>query len=78
MEIDIELIGYLRTRGLPNGQKNGKLKLANGTTLVQLLDLLELSQKAPLLIAVNDRVPDDSYTLQDGDAVQFAPPIVGG
>ncbi|MFQ6043061.1 MAG: MoaD/ThiS family protein [Candidatus Poribacteria bacterium] len=78
MNIRIELIGYLAKSGLPNGYKGGTLKLADGTTLAQVLELFRISKGMSMLIAVNGRVLDESYVLREGDIVQCAPPIAGG
>jgi molybdopterin converting factor small subunit len=78
MKIRIELIGYLAKSGFPNGYKGGELNIAAGTTMEHLLELLRISKEMQMLIAVNGRVPDDSYVLSEGDIVQFAPPIAGG
>ncbi|MBM3242397.1 MoaD/ThiS family protein [Candidatus Poribacteria bacterium] len=78
MKIRLELIGYLAKSGLPNGYKAGELDVADGTTMGQLLALLQISKEMQMLIAVNGRVPDESCILHAGDIVQFAPPIAGG
>jgi len=78
MNIRIELIGYLAKSGLPNGYKGGELEVEDGTTVEHLLKLLQVQKERYLLIAVNDRVPEETRVLQDGDVVQFAPPLAGG
>lgn len=78
MKIYIKLIGYLAKSGLPNGYKGGELEIEEGTTLAQLMELLQISEKTSMLVAVNSRVKNELYVLQEGDVVQFAPPIVGG
>ena len=78
MRIRIELIGYLRTRGLPSGHKGGELEVDDETTLAQLLARLQVSKVGSPLVAVNNSVPARSYVLREGDVVQFAPPIAGG
>lgn len=78
MRIQLELIGYLRTSGLPSGHKGGELEADDGTTLAQLLVRLQVPKVGSPLVAVNDSVPPRSYVLREGDVVQFAPPIAGG
>ena len=78
MKIRIELIGYLAKSGLPNRYKGGELKVADGTTLAQLLELFRISKEMQMLVAVNGSVPDEPYVLHEGDIIQFAPPIAGG
>lgn len=78
MKIRIELTGYLAKSGLPNGYKGGELEFADGTTLAQVRELLRITKRMSMLIAVNSTVPEEPYVLHDGDIVQFSPPIVGG
>jgi hypothetical protein len=78
MKIHIELVGFLGHSGLPNGFRGGELEVADGTQLEELMKLLEVLDRIPLLATVNGRRADLSTVLEDNAIVQFVPLIGGG
>jgi len=55
-----------------------EMELAENSTLEDLIKMLKLPEKIPLLKIVNGEHRSTHYRLQEGDEIAFFPPIAGG
>lgn len=74
---------YLHTilgRPTPGGiQRQIEVELPQGSTLLDLLHLLEIELTPDqVMLAVNGVMVDENYVLSDGDRVNLMPAISGG
>ena len=79
MKIDIALFAHLAGHQ-PDGQGGRHPRtfdLAEGTTIADVIALLELPNE-PRVIFVNGRHADEDRALLDGDRLAIFPPIAGG
>ena len=78
MRIDVRLYTILRHR--PDGQILGRLslELREGSTVADLLHMLEVADDLAIVISVNDEQADPSTVLTDGDRVELIPAVAGG
>jgi len=78
MRIDVRLYTILRHR--PDGQILGRLslELREGSTVADLLRMLEVADDLAIVISVNDEQADPSTVLTDGDRVELIPAVAGG
>lgn len=75
MQIHVKLRGVLKEKTPPDGT----IDLADGSTLTDLLDALDVPVERIHLIMINDeQVRDTERSLGDGDEVLLLPPIAGG
>ena len=77
MKIQIELVGFLDRTDLADELKGKRLEIADGATLGQILEILQLSHKS-LICVINGKLASRSAVLADEDTVQLVPPIGGG
>jgi len=54
------------------------MELADNSTLEDLIKLLKLPEKIPLLRIVNGEHRSIHYSLREGDEIALFPPIAGG
>ena len=76
--IRIELFGHLRKTRLANDFKAGELALPEGSTLNDMLSLLQVPLDLPIVILVNGQLQPFAQPLNDGDEIQLLPPVDGG
>jgi molybdopterin converting factor small subunit len=55
-----------------------EMELAEGTTVDQLVEKLELPKKQVKVVFVNNTIRRGDYPLTDGDEVGIFPPVGGG
>ena len=77
MRVHVTAYGDLR-RYLPEGEREAQVELADGATLMQLLDALRLPYESTWLVGINDQVVDLDHALCDGDQIELMLPIGGG
>lgn len=78
MKVDVKLIGYLSTTGLPGGFQGGVVYLSADTTVGNLLRKINIQPPVQFLIVRNQKLLSMDDLLSDGDVLQFIPPIGGG
>lgn len=75
MQIQVKLMGMLKSQTPPGGL----LELADGTSIGDVLQILEISRDSVQLFIVNGRiVREQRHVLTDGDEFSATPPIGGG
>jgi sulfur carrier protein ThiS len=75
MQIAVTLMGLLRSK-TPAG---GKLQLADGATLTDVFDALDISRDRVLAVSLNGEFERDfERVLQTGDELTVLPPVSGG
>jgi len=74
MKVTVKLFATLRNFG-PVEQE---IELAQNSTLEDLIKILKLPEKIPLLKIVNGEHRNIHYPLKEGDEVALFPPIAGG
>ena len=79
MKISIKLLATYR-KYLPEGVKGNscEIEISSGSSVVDVLDLFDISYDEINVILVNGQVPDPNHTLEDGDVVCAFPAIAGG
>ena len=74
MKVTVRLFATLRNFG-PVEQE---IELAQNSTLEDLIKVLKLPEKIPLLKIVNGEHRTIHYRLKEGDEIALFPPIAGG
>jgi sulfur carrier protein ThiS len=75
MEITVKLVGTLR-KMTPEG---GKVKLAEGATVADMLAVLAIPHERVLAISLNGEIERDLMrVLAAGDDLMVLPPVAGG
>lgn len=75
MEITVKLVGTLR-KLTPEG---GKLELADGATLADMLAMLAIPHERILAVSLNGEIEHDlTRRLAAGDDLMVLPPVAGG
>lgn len=84
MKVNVRLFANLREK-LPDAERGrATLELAEGTTLFDLIDSLDIEDKLAQMVLVNGRqaprpaVERAAVALQEGDTVAVFPPLAGG
>lgn len=84
MTVEVRLFANLRDR-LPDAPRGrSQLALADGANLQELLDRLDIPDRAAQMVLVNGvqsrrgRTERAAHTLADGDVVAIFPPLAGG
>lgn len=84
MTVEVRLFASLRER-LPDAPRGrGRLTLADGASLQDLLDRLEIPERAAQMVLVNGvqtrrgRPERAAHPLAEGDVVAIFPPLAGG
>ncbi len=77
LRIEVRFYSVLRHRG---DQIVDRLdvKVAQGSRVLDLLDMLDVPPLLNAVVAVNDEVVDEHSVLPDGARVAIIPPIAGG
>jgi sulfur carrier protein ThiS len=63
---------------LPGGQDRVQLSVAEGSSIQDLLKLIEVKDSNVVLIAVNGNQVDESYILLEQDKIEIFYPVEGG
>ncbi|MFZ1471596.1 MAG: MoaD/ThiS family protein [Anaerolineae bacterium] len=74
----MQLSGFLRRTGLPNGFYGGTFHLSDGATVRDALRLAGVDARSPWLITHNGELAQYDTPLQDRDVVNIVPLISGG
>ncbi|HMK56631.1 MAG TPA: MoaD/ThiS family protein [Dissulfurispiraceae bacterium] len=74
MQITIKLFATLRN----NRFDSSKMEYSAGTTVLDVLNNLSISEKEAAIIFVNGRHVERDHVMLDGDSVSIFPPIGGG
>jgi molybdopterin converting factor small subunit len=79
MKVEVNLHTTLQRQTPQGTQRCVDLELPEGSTLEELLVVLEIRlEPENLLLVVNGKVADDAYRLADGDHVSLIPAMSGG
>ena len=85
MKVNVRLYAFLAERVAETFPEKGirpgtpiELDLPEGSTLLTLLDHLDLPEREVKLTVVNGRLRETDYRLQPDDEVGIFPPIAGG
>lgn len=74
MRINVKLMGTLKSRGT-----DAPLELPDGSTILDLLQQLQLPPESVQTCTVNGKFEHDRQRrLQDGDELTLLPPVGGG
>ena len=74
MRVTIKLFAILRNFG-PEEQE---MELPENSTLEDVIKILKLPERLPLLKIVNGEHRDAKHPLKEGDEIALFPPIAGG
>ena len=74
MRVVIKLFASLRVGRF----KTQEWDLPEGTTVLEVLQLLKLQLHEVSIVRVNGKAASDNYVLQDSDQVALFPPMRGG
>jgi len=74
MRVTVKLFATLRNFG-PEEQQT---ELPENSTIEDVINMLKLPEKIPILKIVNGEHRDPTYLLKDGDEIAFFPPTAGG
>lgn len=74
MRVVIKLFASLRVGRF----KTQEWDLPQGTTVLEVLQLLKLQLHEVSIVRVNGKAASDNYVLQDSDQVALFPPMRGG
>jgi molybdopterin synthase catalytic subunit len=74
MRVTVKLYATLRNFGPEEQQR----ELPENSTIEDVINMLKLPEKMPILKIVNGEHRDPKYLLKDGDEIAFFPPIAGG
>ena len=77
MKLNVELQVYLKEYS-PNGQTKFDFEMAEGSTVLQLVDALGVPDELANIVIVDGESTDQSHPLKDGSQVILIPPIAGG
>ena len=79
MKVEIKLFANFR-EFLPPGSKEYSvfLDVEDGTTIRQVLEILQISESIPMLILVNGIHQNFEDLLHSGDVLSLFPPVAGG
>ena len=75
MQVQVKLLGMLHEKTPPNG----KLHVADGTSIADVLATLDISSSRVQNILVNGSFEkDQSRSLSENDELMLLPPVAGG
>lgn len=74
MKVKVKLFATLRNFG-PEQQE---IEMPDNASLLDLIEVLNLPEKVPLLRIVNSEHRNPDYRLKEGDEVALFPPVGGG
>lgn len=74
MKITVKLFANLRI----NNEKETVLDMPEGTTPMDIIQKLNISEKDATIIMINGRSKELDTTLYEGDIVSIFPPVGGG
>ena len=75
MEITLKLMGVLKDKT----SDEGKLKIADGATILDVLTALDIPSEGVQTFTVNGQLERDrNRSLSDGDDLAILPPVGGG
>jgi molybdopterin synthase sulfur carrier subunit len=74
MKITVKLFATLRTGRF----EQGELDIAEGTTILQVIETLAIRPDEAAIVFLNGRHADAHQALSDGDTLSIFPPIGGG
>lgn len=77
MKLNVELQVYLQKYS-PSGNTKFNFELADGSSVMQLVDALGVPDELATIIIVSGENTDQSHKLKDGDHVIIIPPLAGG
>ena len=77
MKLNVELQVYLKEYS-PNGATKFEYELADGATVMMLVDSLGVPDELANIVIVDGENTDHSHTLKDGAHVILIPPLAGG
>ena len=80
MKIEVRLYAFLARYGPSNGigKPPQTMEVAEGTTIRELLDVLNVPAEAVKIIFVNGVHAEGGEVLKEGDRVGVFPPVAGG
>ena len=79
MIVEVSLYATLRRRTPAGYQSKLSVELFNGASVADLLKTLEITLPIEqVMVVINLRRVDGSYSLSDGDNIKIFPPISGG
>lgn len=78
MQIEVQLIGFLRQTGLPNGFMGGAVSVPDDATVADVLHRVGAGERTPWLVTHNGELARTATVMQDGDTLVIIPPISGG
>jgi molybdopterin converting factor small subunit len=79
MKVLVKLFGEYRRFQPPDAESPVFwLDVQEGTTLMGLLDLLQILRDSPKTLVHNHRAGKEETLLQEGDTVAVFPPVAGG
>ena len=78
MRINLKLVGFLASVGLPNGFKGGEVTLPDGDSIEDLFKSVGVDLPTPNLIVRDGRLAEIQEPIRDGDVIELIPSIGGG
>lgn len=80
MIIQVKMYGSLsHSVSVPNNfLREDKCDIPEGTTVGQLLEMLNIPRQLPLIVLVNGKHAKKENVLKDGDLLHILPPMTGG
>lgn len=75
MQVEVRLFAHLRQLC---GASIRNIKLSEGSSIQDLIEILKLTEEKSLIILVNGRREEMTKLLQNGDRVGIFPPVGGG
>ncbi len=77
MKLNVELQVYLQEYS-PNGSAKFEYELADGATVMTLVDALGVPDELANIVIVDGENTDHAHKLKDGAHVILIPPLAGG
>lgn len=77
MKLNVELQVYLQEYS-PSGDAKFDFEMADGSTVMQLVDALGVPDELANIVIVSGENTDQAHKLKDGDHVILIPPLAGG
>ncbi|MCH8813812.1 MAG: MoaD/ThiS family protein [Chloroflexi bacterium] len=77
MKLNVELQIYLKEYS-PNGAAKFDYELADGSSVMTLVDALGVPDELANIVIVEGESTDHAHKLKDGDHVILIPPLAGG
>ena len=77
MKLNVELQVYLQEYS-PSGAAKFEYELADGATVMTLVDALGVPDELANIVIVSGENTDPKHVLKDGDEVILIPPLAGG